>query len=88
MTHHEQEIAGLKDKLLMMASLASRAVKNSIKGLVERDDSLAQSVRDDDSELDTLEVEIDETAIRLLSKGLLAGDLRLITMASARAPAP
>ncbi len=81
MIHFEQEIAGLKDKLLTMASKATAAVNNSIKALVERDDDLARGVEEKDSELDTLEIEVDEMAIALLSKAPLATDLRLITVA-------
>jgi phosphate transport system protein len=80
LTHHEQELAALKEKLLTMASLASTAVANAIKGLVERNDDLARSVSERDDSLDQLEVEVDEMAIRLLAKAPLATDLRLITM--------
>jgi len=81
MIHFEQEIAALKEKLLTMASKASAAVNNAIKALVERDDDLARSVQQQDSELDSLEIEMDEMAIALLSMAPLATDLRLITVA-------
>jgi len=81
MIHFDQEIAGLKDKLLTMASIAGTAVNNSIKALVERNDDLARQVENGDAALDTLEIEVDEMAITLLSKAPLATDLRLITVA-------
>lgn len=79
--HFETELDSLKEKLLTMASLAEAAVNRSIQALVERDDELARTVKADDSQLDTLEMEIDELAISLLSKAPLAIDLRLITVA-------
>jgi phosphate transport system protein len=77
----ENELAGLKQKLLTMASHAERAVNKAIEALVERDDELARNVMADDVIVDQLEVEIDELAIQLLSKAPLATDLRLITVA-------
>lgn len=79
--HFETELDSLKEKLLTMASLAEAAVNRSIQALVGRDDELARTVKADDSQLDTLEMEIDEQAITLLSKAPLAIDLRLITVA-------
>jgi phosphate transport system protein len=78
--HFENELAGLKEKLLIMASHAESAVAKSIKSLVERDDELARRVMADDVIVDQLEIEIDELSIQLLSKAPLATDLRLITM--------
>lgn len=79
--HHDQELAGLKDKLLTMASIAERSVKLAIEALVDRDDDKARKVIEDDSRLDDLEMEIDEVSIILLARAPLATDLRLITMA-------
>ncbi len=78
--HFENELAGLKEKLLTMASHAEAAVAKAIKALVERDDELARRVMADDVIVDQLEIEIDELSIQLLSKAPLATDLRLITM--------
>lgn len=82
MTHFESEIQSLKDRLLAMASRAESAVTNSIKALVERDDDLARSVKENDDEIDQLEKEVDEQAIRLLAKAPLATQLRLIVSAT------
>lgn len=82
MTHFEAEIQSLKDRLLAMASRAESAVTNSIKALVERDDDLARSVKENDDKIDQLEKEVDELAIRLLAKAPLATQLRLIVSAT------
>ena len=80
-THHDQEIASLKDKLLTMASLTQEAITQAIKALVDRDDELARQVKSNDDAIDRLEIEVDETAVVLLSKAPLARDLRLIIVA-------
>jgi phosphate transport system protein len=79
--HFENELVGLKEKLLTMASHAEGGVTKSIKALVDRDDELARRVMADDVIVDQLEIEIDELSIQLLSKAPLATDLRLITVA-------
>ena len=81
MTHYHEELSKLKESLLAMASYAETAVTQAMRALVERDDSLAQRVEEDDNILDQLEIEIDDTAIHLLAKAPLATDLRLITVA-------
>lgn len=81
MSYHEQELSALKDKLLTMSSIAERSVKRAIEALTERDDDKARAVIAADSDLDRLEMEIDDLAITLLAKAPLATDLRLITMA-------
>src|SRR5579862_3615492 len=80
MVHFEQELAGLKNTLLTMASHAESSVKQAIDAVVNRDYDLALSVRASDSVIDQFEVEVDELAIRLLAKAQLAGDLRLIAV--------
>jgi phosphate transport system protein len=79
--HFDQELDALKQKLLTMGSYAGASVKNAVKALVDRDDDLARKVMDSDDALDTLEIEIDEMAIALLTKAPLATELRFITVA-------
>lgn len=81
MSHFQREIADLKEQLLLMASHATSAVNKAVKALIERDDDLARTVIAEDKTLDQFEVELDEMAIRLLSKAPLASDLRLIAVA-------
>jgi len=79
--HFDQELGQLKEKLLTMASHSEGALTKAIKALVERNDELARSVKEDDTIIDQLEKEIDEMAINLLTQAPLATDLRLITVA-------
>jgi len=81
MTHYSEEMDRLKEFLLAMASHAESAVARSIRALVERDDSLARQVIQEDTIIDKFEIDIDDTAIHLLVKAPLATDLRLTTVA-------
>jgi phosphate transport system protein len=80
-THFERELGQLKEKLLTMSSHATSSVANAVKALVDRNDDLARQVIESDTVLDSIEKEIDEMSINLLSKAPLASDLRLITVA-------
>jgi phosphate transport system protein len=79
--HFDQELGELKEKLLAMASRAESSVQSAVQALTERNDDLAQQVKDEDSIIDQFEIEIDELAVRLLAlKAPVASDLRLITV--------
>ena len=75
------DLGELKQKLLTMASRTEIAVNEAIRALVERDYDLALRVKESDTVIDQLEVEIDDMAIQLLAKAPLASDLRLVTVA-------
>jgi phosphate transport system protein len=79
--HFEMGLDALRQKLLLMASLAETAVNKGVQALMERDYDLAILVRQEDNLIDLCEVEIDEMAIQLLTKAPLAGNLRLIMVA-------
>src|SRR5436305_11327220 len=81
MLHFDQELATFKNTLLTMASHAESAVKRAVEALVTRNHDLALKVRADDDVIDRFEIDVDETAISLLSKAPLATDLRLIAAA-------
>ena len=81
MTHYAEEMTHLKESLLAMASHAESAVVHAMRALVERDDALARQVQADDSIIDQFEIEIDDTALHILTKAPLATDLRLTTLA-------
>ncbi|HWD93091.1 MAG TPA: phosphate signaling complex protein PhoU [Verrucomicrobiae bacterium] len=75
------DLGELKQKLLTMASHAETAVNEALRALIERDYDLALRVKESDTVIDLLEVEIDDMAIQLLAKAPLASDLRLVTVA-------
>jgi len=77
----EDELAGLKEKLLTMASHAESSVYRAIEALSKRDYELAQRVEADDTVIDRFEVDVDDLAIKLLPEAARASDLRFITVA-------
>lgn len=78
----EQDLTALKEKLLIMASTAETGVIHAVKALVEHDDDLAHSIEQKDAIVDQLELEIDNMAVRLLSRAPMAENLRLIIVTS------
>ena len=81
MQHFAGEIDELKERLLTMASYAEAAVLSAVQAVTARDYDLALRVKEEDEIIDRLEMEVDERAIRLLTKAPLASDLRLIIVA-------
>ena len=75
------DIALLKERLLTMAGYAEAAVNRAVKALVRRDDDLARRTREEDELIDSLELEIDKIALRLLERRPSGIDLRFIAMA-------
>jgi phosphate transport system protein len=80
--HFDQELARLKEQLLRMGSVVERQILRSMQSLVERDSELATKVVDHDRDVNSLDVDIDDTCIRLLALHQpTARDLRFITTA-------
>jgi phosphate transport system protein len=75
----EQELRSLKQRLLLMGSHAESAVHRAIRAILRRDDDLARRTHEDDTLIDTLEVEIDHTVLDLLARGRAPFELRLLT---------
>lgn len=72
----------LKEKLLIMSSLAEKVLHDSVESLKKMDESLANEVIELDDKLDKLELEIDEFAIKLITtQQPVAKDLRKIVSA-------
>ena len=78
----DYELNGLKEKLLKMASLVEESIAKAIKSLVKRNSTLAQEAIEEDTQIDLLEVEINNLSLKLLAlKQPMASDLRFITSA-------
>jgi phosphate transport system protein len=78
---HEIDTAmsGLKDKVLLMASLTRQNLERAIQALLNRDIDLARMVIGDDTEVDDLEVKIDQQGMDILVRfHPVASDLRLV----------
>ena len=77
----DQELAELKEKLLTMASHAESGVHRAVEAFVKRDYDMAVLVQADDTVIDRFEIEVDDLAIRLLTRLPRADNVRLITVA-------
>ena len=74
-----KELIKLRNRVLKLGSLAETAIQDSVKSLVERKSDLAKKVVKKDKQVNTLDTEIDEECIKLLSLGKLsARDLRFV----------
>ncbi len=72
----------LSEMILRLGGLVERAIDRSVASLVQRDPELARQVIEEDSEIDRLELEIDELCLELLAlQQPMARDLRFIATA-------
>ncbi|HXN86151.1 MAG TPA: phosphate signaling complex protein PhoU [Candidatus Binataceae bacterium] len=77
---YEEELRGLRATLLKMGGLVERQIAEAIDALVNRDTELAKQVIERDKEVNRMDIDTDETCIRLLALHQPAGsDLRFIT---------
>ena len=77
---YEEELRGLRAALLKMGGLVERQIAEAIDALVNRDTDLARQVIANDKEVNRMDIDTDETCIRLLALHQPAGsDLRFIT---------
>ncbi|MFQ5956717.1 MAG: phosphate signaling complex protein PhoU [Candidatus Brocadiales bacterium] len=77
--HFDEELRDLKKKLLHMGSVAQEMIRLAVKGLVERDESMAKTVFSMENEVNGLHIEIDDIAMRLMALHQpMATDLRLL----------
>ena len=75
----DAELETFRSHLILMGETAVRQVRDALRALVEGDSALARSVFVADDELDTLEVKIDNEAVRFMNlRAPIASDLRLV----------
>jgi phosphate transport system protein len=80
--HFEHELQALKNRLLNMGALVEERVHQAIGALMGRDLTAAEQIVRGDQEVNELQIEIDDRAIKLLAlQQPMASDLRLITSA-------
>ncbi len=79
---YENQLAELRDSLLLMAGRVEQMIGTSVKALVERDEELAKKTIEADQKVNRSEVETDELCLVILAKRQpMASDLRFITLA-------
>ena len=79
----EAQLAHIRETLLLMSSLTDRSLSLAVRAVVERDDALADLVEASDSEIDQLEVTVDDLIVTYMAThGPIARDSRLMLIAS------
>ncbi|HVU03953.1 MAG TPA: phosphate signaling complex protein PhoU [Polyangiaceae bacterium] len=77
---YEQELEALRDAVLLMGARVEEMTKSALDAFERHDLELAQKTIAQDSEIDRLELDIDERCIRVLARRQpVASDLRFIT---------
>lgn len=80
--HLDAELKDLREKILLIGGSVELQVQDALQALTERNSDLAIRVVENDLGVNALDVEIDETCLRLLALHQpTAGDLRFITTA-------
>lgn len=75
----DDSLATLKDKVLLMAGLTRQNLERAIRSLLDFDIDLARMVIGDDTDVDDLEVKIDQLGMDILCRFQpVATDLRLV----------
>ena len=78
--HLDAELNDLKEKLLLMGGSVEAQLQDALHALTKRNSDLAHRVVEGDRSINKLDIEIDETCLRLLALHQpTAGDLRFIT---------
>jgi phosphate transport system protein len=78
----EEEFQSLNDTLLEMGALVAHSVQRSVFSLVEKNDDYAHQVIRDESRVDQMEIQIDETVSSLIVREQpVARDMRLVVSA-------
>ncbi len=78
----DEELKDLKEKLLEMAARAEEQIGRAVRSLKDRKQEMACEVLEKEEDINRLDIEIDEMAMRLLAlRQPMAVDLRFITSA-------
>lgn len=80
--HFQSDLDALKERLLAMGGLAEERVRESVRGVVERDHAAIDAVLAGDEPINDLHMEIDDRCFKLLALHQpMAADLRVIVAA-------
>lgn len=80
--HFEADLDALKGRLLAMGGLAEERVRESVRGIVEREHDAIEAVLAGDEPINDLHMEIDDRCFKLLALHQpMAADLRVIVAA-------
>ena len=78
---YDEEQQSLLDELIRMGQMSVAQLEAALDVVARRDDKAAERVIGNDDAIDTLEQQVNHDVIRLIRRGPLAGDLRVILAA-------
>lgn len=80
--HFQEELDALKERLLAMGGLAEERVRESVRGLMDRDADLLDAVLSGDEPVNALHIDVDDRCFKLLALHQpMAADLRVVLAA-------
>ncbi|MFA5907176.1 MAG: phosphate signaling complex protein PhoU [Vicinamibacterales bacterium] len=80
--HFQDDLDALKQRLLAMGGLAEERVRESVRGLMDRDGDALDAVLGGDQPINDLHIEVDDRCFKLLALHQpMAADLRVIVAA-------
>jgi phosphate transport system protein len=83
MRHLEEKIQELLEKLLLMGRLAESMIQTALRVLIERNESLGSDVIEKENQVNALQIEIDDSAVKLTAlQQPMGADVRFFFMAS------
>jgi phosphate transport system protein len=81
--HFDEKIQELQEKLMVMGSLAESMIQAALRTLIERDETLCEEVHRKEMDVNELQIEVDDRAVKLTALQQPVGtDLRFLFMAS------
>lgn len=81
--HFDEQIGELRQKLVLMGTLAESMIQIASKALVDRDEGPAADVFQKEEEVNELQIEVDDRAVKLTAlQQPVASDARFLFMAS------
>jgi phosphate transport system protein len=83
MRHLDEKIQNLLERLLLMGRLSESMIQIALRILVERNETLCEELVRKEREVNELQIEIDDTAVKLTAlQQPVGGDVRFLFMAS------
>ena len=80
--HFDEELKELKNRLLYMSGLTEKMIADSMKALVERKEDIIDTIYKNEDEINLLQVEIDDRAVKMIALHQPAAvDLRFLLAA-------
>jgi phosphate transport system protein len=83
MRHMDEQLQELLERILLMGRLAESMIQLALRTLIERNELLGAEVSRKEKEVNDLQIEIDDTAVKLTAlQQPVGGDVRFLFMAS------